>query len=82
MVFSTRRVALQARRSAVGTVTGTTATVPPGDLARRYDNYPIYDVLYVALAERRRTQLITADSRLRRTLVALGRLVAPEELLR
>lgn len=52
------------------------------DLARRYDNYPIYDLLYVALAERRRTQLITADSRLRRTLAALDWLVAPEQLLR
>lgn len=38
------------------------------DLARRYDNHPIYDLVYVALAERRRTQLITADSRLRDTL--------------
>jgi predicted nucleic acid-binding protein len=52
------------------------------DLARRYDNHPIYDVLYVALAERRRTQLVTADAILRRRLVDLGWLVAPEQLLR
>jgi len=52
------------------------------DLARRYDNHPIYDLLYVALAERRRTHLITADSTLRQTLVGLDWLVAPEQLLR
>lgn len=51
------------------------------DLARRYDNHPIYDLLYVALAERRRAQLITADSRLRQTLVGLDWVVAPEQLL-
>ncbi len=52
------------------------------DLARRYDNHPIYDLLYVALAERRRTQLITADSSLRRKLFELDWLIAPEQLLR
>lgn len=52
------------------------------DLARRYDNHPIYDLLYVALAERHRTQLITADSTLRRTLSGLDWLVPPEQLLR
>lgn len=52
------------------------------ELARRYDNHPIYDLVYVALAERRRTRLITADSRLRQTLVGLDWLVAPEQLLR
>lgn len=52
------------------------------DLARRYDNHPIYDLLYVALAERRGTQLITADSNLRQTLVGIDWLVAPEQLLR
>lgn len=51
------------------------------DLARRYDNHPIYDLLYVALAERRRTQLVTADSALRQRLVELDWLVAPEQLL-
>jgi predicted nucleic acid-binding protein len=51
------------------------------DLARRYDNHLTYDLLYVALAERRRTQLITADSSLQRRLVGLGFLVTPQELL-
>lgn len=51
------------------------------DLARRYDNHPIYDLLYVALAERRGTQLITADMRLRQTLLGLDWLVTPEQLL-
>jgi predicted nucleic acid-binding protein len=51
------------------------------DLARRYDNHPIYDLLYVALAERRHTQLITADSTLRQRLSGLDWIVAPEQLL-
>ncbi|MGH2714716.1 MAG: type II toxin-antitoxin system VapC family toxin [Thermoleophilaceae bacterium] len=51
------------------------------DLARRYDNHPIYDLLYVALAERRRTQLITADAMLRDRLVGLDWLVSPQDLL-
>lgn len=51
------------------------------DLARRYDNHPIYDLLYVALAERRRTQLLTADSTLRHRLGELDWLLAPEQLL-
>lgn len=52
------------------------------DLARRHDSHPIYDLLYVALAERRRTQLVTADSTLRRRLGELNWLVAPEQILR
>lgn len=51
------------------------------DLARRYDNHPIYDLLYVALAERRRTRLITADAALRQRLVGIDWVIAPEELL-
>jgi predicted nucleic acid-binding protein len=51
------------------------------ELARRYDNHAIYDLLYVALAERRRTQLVTADSALRARLVDLDCLIAPEQLL-
>jgi predicted nucleic acid-binding protein len=39
-------------------------------------------LLYVALAERRRTQLVTADSTLRQRLVALDWVIAPEQLLR
>ena len=49
------------------------------DLARRYDNHPIYDLLYVALAERRRTQLVSADAVMRRRLVAVDWVIAPEE---
>jgi predicted nucleic acid-binding protein len=52
------------------------------DLARRYDNHPIYDLLYLALAERRGTELVTADSALRRRLIGLERIVSPEDLLR
>ena len=48
------------------------------DLARRYDAHPVYGMLYVALAERRRTQLITADEALRRRLRGLDWIVSPE----
>jgi predicted nucleic acid-binding protein len=41
------------------------------DLSRRYDNHPIYDMLYVAVAERAHTTLITADRQLRDLLVDL-----------
>jgi predicted nucleic acid-binding protein len=34
------------------------------DLSRRYDEHPIYDLLYVALARRLETTLLTADRRL------------------
>jgi predicted nucleic acid-binding protein len=55
----------------------------PGDLAsawelaRRYDEHPIYDLLYVAVAERLGEQLVTIDERLlaklsgRQSVVAL-----------
>jgi predicted nucleic acid-binding protein len=42
------------------------------ELARRYDNWPVYDMVYVALAERLGTELITADQRLRARLAHLG----------
>lgn len=42
------------------------------DLARRYDAHPIHDMLYIALALRLRTTLVTADRTLR------ARLGAPE----
>ena len=51
------------------------------DLARRYDNHPVYDLIYVALAERKRTQLVTADVKLRRRLIGIGFVVSPEDLL-
>jgi predicted nucleic acid-binding protein len=42
------------------------------ELSRRYDNWPVYDMVYVALAERLGTELITADQRLRGRLAHLG----------
>jgi predicted nucleic acid-binding protein len=42
------------------------------ELARRYDNWPVYDMLYVALAERLGTELVTADQRLVTRLAHLG----------
>lgn len=51
------------------------------DLARRYDDHPIYDMVYVALAERRRTQLVTADAALRKLLAGFDWVVAPGDLL-
>lgn len=49
------------------------------DLSRRYDNHPIYDMLYVAVAERSRGLLITADPQLRCLLSGLGWVIGPEE---
>ena len=49
------------------------------DLSRRYDNHPICDMLYVAVAERTRGLLITADQQLRRRLSGLGWVIGPEE---
>jgi predicted nucleic acid-binding protein len=42
------------------------------ELARRYDNWPVDDMLYVALAERLGFELVTADDRLRDRLAHLG----------
>lgn len=52
------------------------------DLARRYDAHPIDDMVYVALAERRRTELITADAALRQLLRGFDWILAPEDWLR
>jgi predicted nucleic acid-binding protein len=52
------------------------------DLARRYDAHPVYDMVYVALAECRGTQLVTADPTLRTLLGDVDWVVAPEALLR
>ena len=51
------------------------------DLARRYDNHPVYDMIYVALAERRGMQLLTADAALRAVLVGFDWVVAPEQAM-
>jgi predicted nucleic acid-binding protein len=48
------------------------------DLSRRYDDHPIYDMLYVALAQRTRTVLVTADDALRERLGAPAWIVGPE----
>ena len=50
------------------------------DLSRRYDNHPVYDMLYVALAERVRTQLITADGRLLARLASTNLVIAPDQI--
>ena len=49
------------------------------DLSRRYDNHPVYDMLYVAVAERTRSVLITADEQLRSLLAGLTWVVGPDE---
>ena len=55
----------------------------PGDLdrafelSRRYDEHPVYDLIYVAVAERLRERLVTADTALRRRLVDVPFLVGP-----
>ena len=41
------------------------------ELARRYDNWPVYDMVYIALAERLGTEFYTADDRLRVRLTHL-----------
>ncbi|MGH3672803.1 MAG: type II toxin-antitoxin system VapC family toxin [Pseudonocardiaceae bacterium] len=51
------------------------------ELARRYDNHPAYDMLYVALAERLGEPLVTVDDKLHRRLAHLGLVLAPDEAL-
>jgi predicted nucleic acid-binding protein len=51
------------------------------ELARRYDNWPVYDMLCVALAERLGETLVTIDERLRRRLAHLGWVVDPQAAL-
>ncbi len=48
------------------------------ELARRFDNHPIYDMVYVALAERRGLRLITADVALRDRLTMFDWVVTPD----
>jgi len=49
------------------------------ELARRYDNHPIYDLIYVALAERTATELVTADEALRKRLAHVDWIVGPDQ---
>jgi predicted nucleic acid-binding protein len=49
------------------------------ELARRHDNWPVYDMVYVALAERLGEPLVTQDVRLLRRLAASGLAVGPSE---
>lgn len=49
------------------------------ELARRYDEHPIYDMLYVAVADRRSQLFVTADQALRRRLARLSFVVGPED---
>ena len=47
------------------------------ELSRRYDEHPVYDLVYVALAERFGEQLVTADAALRHRLAAMPFIVGP-----
>lgn len=48
------------------------------ELSRRYDNHPVYDMIYVAVAERANATFITADAGLRQRLSHLAWIVAPD----
>ena len=48
------------------------------ELSRRYDNHPIYDMIYVAVAERAHGTLITGDATLRQRLAHFSWIVAPD----
>src|SRR5207245_1174313 len=45
---------------------------------RRYDNHPVYDMVYVAVAEAAGVDLITADESLRSRLGHFGWIKAPD----
>lgn len=51
------------------------------ELSRRYDNYPVYDMVYVALAERLGEPLVTLADKLRSRLMHLGWILSPEQVL-
>ncbi len=47
------------------------------ELSRRHDEHPLYDMVYVAVAERLRERLFTSDENLRRRLAMLDFVVGP-----
>lgn len=47
------------------------------ELSRRFDEHPVYDLVYVAVAERLGEQLFTADEQLRRRLARLPFVLPP-----
>jgi hypothetical protein len=49
------------------------------ELSRRYDHHPVYDMVYVALAERLGRRLVTADGHLQRRLAMLAFVVSAAE---
>lgn len=49
------------------------------ELARRYDEHPFYDMVYLAVAERLGDVLVTADVRLQNLVRRPGLVVAPDE---
>jgi predicted nucleic acid-binding protein len=51
------------------------------NLSRRFDEHPIYDMIYVAVAQRSGERLITADTRLIGRLALLGLAVSPQDWL-
>lgn len=48
------------------------------ELSRRFDEHPLYDMVYVALAERLGEQLVTADRALCQRVALLGFVVGPD----
>jgi len=48
------------------------------ELSRRFDEHPIYDMVYVAVAERLGEQLVTADESLLRRLATVPFVVPPD----
>jgi predicted nucleic acid-binding protein len=55
---------------------GATLTDRAWELARHHD-HALVSLLYVALAEQEKTELVTADASLRRSLSSVARIVAP-----
>ncbi|MCW2783719.1 MAG: vapC3 [Marmoricola sp.] len=49
------------------------------ELSRRYDEHPIYDMVYLAIAERLDEVLVTADQRLLDRVRRPGRIVRPDD---